>query len=219
MNRKTDREMALGLLSELIKFIFSGKRARKNRVEMYRYLDKYKFKFSEILMKKFMCKTSFMIVQKFLKSPEPIKTWFITDLKNRTFWDIQDVEIEYHKDTKMYTVDVKINPQFWNINFVITKLVDLFDDVTSHSEIKRIKCITDADGRHGYEVNIPYHIVKKYFDKTELDILTTQDWLYKETENRYKLERFLGSSFEHVSVKIVIKPMSHSKSFRFKFVK
>ena len=214
MNRKTDRTMALDLLSDLLKFLFDYKRAHKNRVVGRCYMDKYRFEFSEILMKKFMNRTSVMIIQNFLKSPEPLKTWFMTELRNKTFWDIVDVSLDYCKEAKIYTVECKIMPEFWDINYVIYKLTDVIDSC------KKVKIHKKTiDNKSVCEVNVPCHIIKMWFDKTELDILTTQNWLYCERDNKYKLEQLLKFKYEDVLVKIIINPSKRTKVYRFKFVK
>ena len=201
MRSKTEREIAKDSLAEIVIFLLNSKRSKKNRVTITRYIDKMSFEFSEILMKKFMCVTTLMQIDKYLNNIEPMKTWFWLDVLDKVSTINEDIpvgmykgiSIKYDSERRMYEVNLFIKPEYWDINFVIDKFISLI--LSKYCELSPSKRLS--------KVSILKMELESYFSETEIEILTTQLWLYTKPHNKERLERYTETPIWSVHVDVI----------------
>lgn len=201
MRSKTEMEIAKDSLAELLAFLLNTKRSKKNRVAIIKYIDKTTFNFSEVLMKKFMCITTLKQIDKYLSNIEPLKTWFWLDMldkislidENIPIDMYKDVSIEYNSEKRIYKVDLFIKPEYWNINFIVDKFISII--LSKYCELSPSKRLS--------KITVLKKELESGFSETEIEILTTQLWLYTKPRNREKLEWYTEKSIWNVYVDVI----------------
>jgi hypothetical protein len=156
-------------------------RARRNRVEVIQYLDKTEFKFSVILLKKFMTKSTLKSIYKLLSFEEPLKSWVLSGIFDTTGikW-CQDINLcrDDSATGESYVLTLNAKPECWNISELGRKVALLMTDYESCgcAGVRSSKRIGSRSS--SYEIKFARKsILRSYFDDNELTLLSS-DWIW-----------------------------------------
>ena len=179
---RSEKAMAKSALCGLILFMLDFNRARRNQVKVIQYLDKTEFKFSVILLKKFMTKFTLWSIYKLLSFEEPLKSWILSGIFGTVGikW-CQDVNLCRDESTtdESYILTLNAKPECWNISELGRKVAVLMTDYESCGFIgirtasKRIgSLVTDHKIKFARK-----SILRSYFDDNELTLLSSY-WIW-----------------------------------------